>query len=270
MGGSFASFAGASNTTGSYNIGIGTDAYDAADTETNNIAIGFAALGGSVAGGEFNVCIGNLAGDAITSGDDNVVIGYDAGDTLTTGSDNTLVGKHAGGGVSSASNCVLIGESAGFDGLRSTSTGDGDLVLGNNQIANAFVKVSFNIGSDMRDKTDIEDLPSDAGLNFINQIRPVTYVWDNRDNYYPHTHKKYGWRDHSKKSTKVHTGFVAQEIKELEKSIGWEDDHIVDTSNEKSFTLKYDRFVPSLVKAVQELSAQVTTLQQEINTLKGE
>jgi len=38
----------------------------------------------------------------------------------------------------------------------------------------------------------------------------------------------------------------------------------------KQYGIQYSKFVPILVKAVQELSATVTTLQQEINTLKGE
>ena len=132
------------------------------------------------------------------------------------------------------------------------------------------IKADWTVASDKRDKTDIEDLSDAAGLNFINQLRPVTYVWDNRSNYYPHTHEKYGERDHSKKDKRVHTGFISQEVKALEQSIGWNDDHIVNTENDKSWKLKYSAVIPSLTKAVQELSATVTTLQQEIKTLKGE
>ena len=67
-------------------------------------------------------------------------------------------------------------------------------------------------------------------------------------------------------------GFIAQEVKEaLDKHSsdsdknfsGWKEneDGMQNTSREM--------FVIPLVKAVQELSAQVTTLQDEINTLKG-
>jgi len=261
------SYAGTNLTTGAtqrvHLIGYASGFY--MTDESYNIGIGNSSLGGAnINGAEYNVAIGAFTGDALTTGDYNVLIGYNTGDSMTSGQKNICVGVNAGSGITTADDCTLIGHNAGFDALRSTTTGDGDLVVGSNSTANAFVKVSFNVGSDMRDKTDIEDLPNAAGLNFINQIRPVTYVWDNRDNYYSHTHEKYGWRDHSKKSTKVHTGFVAQEIKELEKSIGWEDDHIVDTSDEKSFTLKYDRFVPSLVKAVQELSAEIEELKTKL------
>ena len=38
----------------------------------------------------------------------------------------------------------------------------------------------------------------------------------------------------------------------------------------KQYHLKYSKFIPSLVKAVQELSTQVDELKAEIKTLKGE
>ena len=64
-------------------------------------------------------------------------------------------------------------------------------------------------------------------------------------------------------------GFIAQEVKETmdkynEKNFGgWKegDDGMQNTSREM--------FVIPLIKAVQELSAQVKTLKDEINTLKG-
>ena len=96
-------------------------------------------------------------------------------------------------------------------------------------------------------------------------MRPVTYVWDNRTNYYDFKNPKYGERDHSKKETRKHTGFIAQEVKEIEESIGWEDDHIVNTSNEHSLTLKYSALIPILTKAIQELSTKVEYLENKLN-----
>jgi uncharacterized small protein (DUF1192 family) len=39
---------------------------------------------------------------------------------------------------------------------------------------------------------------------------------------------------------------------------------------EKTQQISKEAFVMPLIKAVQELSAQITTLQNEVNTLKGE
>jgi len=123
--------------------------------------------------------------------------------------------------------------------------------------------VDWTVGSDQRDKTDIETLPDNAGLNFVNQMRPVTYVWDNRSNYYKPTDENFGERDHSKKSKIKHVGFIAQEIKAIEESIGWTDDHIVNTSNELSYKLMYSQVIPMLTKAIQELSAKVEELENK-------
>jgi hypothetical protein len=271
--------AGAAMTSGNRNIAIGVSSMDGFDTETHNLGIGISALGGSVAGGEYNVAVGNYTLDALTSADYCTAVGYQAGSTLTTGgyttavgyqamsagnvtgAYNTAVGVQALNNVTSGANNTCVGYSAGNDSLSSIGTVSNYIVLGNNSNTDFVAKVDVTAGSDRRDKTDIEDLPEAAGLNFVNQLRPVTYVWDNRSNYYPHTHEKYGERDHSKKELRVHPGFISQEVKEIEKSIGWEDDHIVNTENDNSWKLKYSALIPILTKAIQELSEKVKALE---------
>ena len=154
----------------------------------------------------------------------------------------------------------MIGHDAGADALAGVTTSSNQIILGNNSSSNFECKVALTSGSDLRDKTDIETLPNTAGLNFVKQMRPVTYVWDNRDNYYPYTHEKYGERDHSKKATDKQVGFIAQEIQAIEKSIGWTEDHVVNTKNPDSYKLMYDQLIPILVKAIQELEAEVQAL----------
>ena len=88
--------AGGALTTGATNIAIGSLSLDGCDTESNNLAIGFGALGGSVAGGEYNVAVGNYALDALTSADFNVAVGYEAGTAVTTGTANVFIGYEAG------------------------------------------------------------------------------------------------------------------------------------------------------------------------------
>mgnify|MGYP003326604311 CR=1 FL=1 len=81
--------AGDSITSGRWNHFIGTQAGDDFDTEHSNLGIGYRALGGSIAGGEYNIAIGNSSGMAVTSGDANHFFGYYAGSSATTGSNNT-------------------------------------------------------------------------------------------------------------------------------------------------------------------------------------
>ena len=156
---------------------------------------------------------------------------------------------------------VKGGGCAGFNYEWSFDDEDNRIVIGNNNITNSYVKVDRTTGSDIRDKTDIVTLPTNAGLSFVNQLRPVTYVWDNRDNYYEVGHAKYGERDHSKKDTRKHVGFIAQEVEAIENSMGWTDDHIVDTSNALSYQMQYSSVIPILTKAIQELSAKVEALE---------
>ncbi|ANS04830.1 putative proximal tail fiber protein [uncultured Mediterranean phage] len=99
-------------TSGNRNIAIGKNAGDGIDDESDNLAIGIAALGGSVAGGEKNVAIGNYSLDAVTSGDDNVSIGYNAGTTLTTGHSNVAIGAYALENADVGSHNVAIGYEA--------------------------------------------------------------------------------------------------------------------------------------------------------------
>ena len=61
------------------------------------------------------------------------------------------------------------------------TTADDIICLGNNDIATLYCTQSSISTSDGRDKTDVEDFTH--GLNFINQMRPVTYRWDRRSWY---------------------------------------------------------------------------------------
>jgi hypothetical protein len=123
---------------------------------------------------------------------------------------------------------------------------------------------------------------SNVGLDFVNQLKPYTYKWDKRSKYATREQKLSPdfdlntiTHDGTHKEDWLDIGFKAQEVEVLEKAVGYK---IADKTNlttsltqdGKQYGIKYSNFVPILVKAVQELSAQVTTLQQEINTLKGE
>jgi hypothetical protein len=109
-------------TEATHTVAIGNAAASGYDTETNNIAIGHVALGGSVAGGEYNVAIGNNTLDALTSADNNVAIGYNAGTAITTGGTNTLVGYEAGKDMTTQTGCTFIGEQSGRANTGSSNT----------------------------------------------------------------------------------------------------------------------------------------------------
>ena len=122
--------------------------------------------------------------------------------------------------------------------------------------------------SDKRDKTDVEDF--NHGLDWITQLKPITYRWDKRSWYndYDETGELISEKtpDGSKKRAKKHLGFLAQDELEIEKQFGYGDNRanmLVAslTTDESSYGLKYERLVPILVNAVKELSAKVKALE---------
>ena len=117
--------AGLSLTTCSSSVFIGKNAGDGHDTEDHNMGIGRNALTGSVAGGEYNVGIGNYSLAALTSADNNVAIGYLAGTAITSGGTNTLIGYEAGTNITTETGNTFIGEQSGRANTGSSNTGGG-------------------------------------------------------------------------------------------------------------------------------------------------
>jgi len=277
--------AGTSNTTGDYNTFIGGNAGTGVttgaqktligryaggnfDTENHNLAIGRNALGGSVAGGEYNVAIGNYTLDAVTSGDNNTCVGNSAGSALTTGSNNISIGHNSAFSSTNSSYAYVIGtncESAGTGGYVTIGSD-----AGNNRIYNDFdVNATWQRVSDIRYKENIKP-NTDCGLDFINDLNPVTFTWKAKadiDKSLPDYDETNLEPTHDKKMY----GLIAQEVKAaLDKHniTDFGGHNIIEKSGIQS--IAQSMFIYPLIKAVQELSAQVTTLQNEVNTLKGE
>ena len=94
--------------------------------------------------------------------------------------------------------------------------------------------------------------PITHGLDFVSKLNPVSYQFkQTRESDVPHGPIRYG--------------FKAQEILALEGN------NPVIIDNEDSEKLRYngEALVPVLVKAIQELTAQVETLKSEVAALKG-
>ena len=179
----------------------------------------------------------------------------------------TTVGYAAGGGLTTGGNCLLLGYNAGSasspGGLFDTESNK--IVLGNNSIQNFHVAVDPDTSSDVRDKTDFTAL--DLGLDFVNDLNPITYRWDKRSYYLANGSKDLSsvTPDGTHKEDKLCLGFKAQEVEALEIAAGYSvaNDTNLLVSVSKSgdqYGLTYSRFVPILVKAVQELSAEIDKL----------
>jgi trimeric autotransporter adhesin len=264
--------AGASITTGASNLAIGHNALDNCDAEQKNVAVGQNALGGAIAGGELNVAVGVDAGLVVTSGDENTLIGYQAGSGVTTGANNTLIGRNAGAGdlVTGSNNIcigsgsdVAAGDQSNGIALGPVDAAGGDFTFGNRVLGTVTcdydTDANFSHSSDERLKKNIKS--STIGLDFINELRPITYQWK-PNNEIPTDMMGYA-ETNVKDTEKVIHGFIAQEVKEAidkygdENFSGWE----LDKADGKTQRIKKEMFIMPIVKAIQELSARVKELE---------
>ena len=209
------------------NIAIGTNSLRTLVTGFNNCAVGRYSFSNTTSGSG-NTGFGFLSGQAFVSGSNNTFIGYSTGDaTLLNGSNNTLIG---------------------YDAEPSTSTANNQITLGNASISTLRCAVtSITSLSDERDKDEITELS--AGIDFINDIKPVSFIWKDRNE-----EGKQGIKD---------SGFTAQNLKEVQEKYSLSEElKLVYDENPEKLEASYGRLIPVLVKAIQELSAEVKLLKK--------
>ncbi len=227
------------NDTGDFNTAIGTKALQDATNADYNSAVGYAALTDNTTGTQ-NTAVGAKALDACTTADNNTAVGYQAL-TAATGDNNTALGSAAGDVTTTGDNNTSLG----YEADPSSNSASNEVTLGNSSVSAIRCQVqTISALSDERDKTDIID--SEDGLDIINLLRPRKFTW--------------AMREPSANDGKTEIGFIAQEI---DAALGDKNDYIgaVYKSNPEKLEASYGKFVPILVKAVQELSAKVTALE---------
>jgi hypothetical protein len=217
---------------------------------TNTIAIGNRALGSGsqTASGDANVFIGNFTGLNKGTGDNNVVVGHNAGaGSWQAGrGNNTLIGTNANGSVVNGDNNTVIGS-----GASSASGASNSVTLGNSSITVVRAQVTTITGlSDARDKTDITALP--VGLDFINTLNPVKFTWQMRE-------------PNEVKDGTSEAGFIAQELKEAQDAANADYLDLVYDQDPERLEASAGKLLPVLVKAIQELSAEVQELRARLD-----
>ena len=262
----------------------------------NNTALGYRA-GANATEAIQGVFVGSKAGDEVTTGDGVVCIGFEAGGSdaagtgsyntsvghrsgyvLAAGANNTFIGKAAGYAVEGGDNNLLLGKDAGRTGSPGGNivSADNYLVLGDESIASANIQVDWTVASDARDKTDFTAL--DLGLDFVKALKPVTYKWDKRSKYGDKTAADYDLNaqtpDGTHKEDWLDIGFKAQEVEALEIAAGYTKDNKTNLVSSHSddgnqMGLQYTKFVPILVKAIQEQQAVIESLTARIAALES-
>lgn len=192
-----------------------------------------------------NVCIGSQSGINIVDGGSNTYVGNSSGGSTTSGVGNAALGNDAGYNITTGSNNICIGDSS----FTATPTTSNSITLGNSShtVIRAAVTTITSL-SDARDKKDIKDLST--GLKFVEGLRPVEFVWDDRDEDGKHNVSDFG--------------FIAQDLKKAQEDVDKADVlKLVYEENPDKLEASYGKLVPILVKAIQELSEEVKQLKSK-------
>ncbi len=177
-------------------------------------------------------------------------------------------------------------------GYAAATANTNSIQLGNaSTLSSITARVSITPQSDMRDKTDIEDI-SNGAIDFLNKVRAVRYVFNSRDMYIDKENlskeeqekkAKFGLCAYDKdahaagekKGSRKRIGVLAQEVQHaLEETYGNSsyvnlvNDNLFDFSPEEipdgvesQLAVNYEGFIPFLIKAVQELDARIRALE---------
>lgn len=187
-----------------------------------------------------------LGNDVLVNGSGSIAIvphGTVAGGSLTNSIFMTTGGGSAVPTAYTLSSCIVIG------GTPSAASATGEVTLGSTGTPTYRMYGTWSNVSDARDKTNVVDLPVEYGLPLINKLRPVNFTWNTRDG------GRVGVKD---------TGFIAQEVLS---AVGEKDNEVlkfVNTNSEEQLMLSSTAMIPSLVAAIKELAAEVSTLKAKL------
>ena len=257
-----------SNTTGHSNTASGCQTLYKNTTGNYNTASGYIALYSNTTA-SYTTASGYRALYSNTTGIKNTASGCDALYFNTTGNSNTALGYSAFSSGSSYVNSTALG----YDAEPSASN---TIRLGGSGVSTIGGYAAWTNVSDGRFKINITE--NVVGLDFIMQLRPITYNLDMdaiaRFNHTPDSLRL--MESEQLKAAELQSGFIAQEVEVAANALGYDFHGVDKPKNETShYGLRYAEFVVPIVKAMQEqqqlIEAQQKAnedLQQQIDELK--
>ncbi len=272
----FGAFSGRFTSTGYFNTAVGASSLYTNSAGQYNTATGYVALYYNTGSyntasgvwalynnstGNFNTATGTDALALNTSGLYNTAEGNRSLYTNTTGSYNSAFGYNAGTTTNNLSNTTSIGNGA-------KSSASNQVRIGNSSVTSIGGQVSWSTLSDGRFKRDVQENVS--GLDFINQLRPVSYIVDAEayDAFLGIPDSLRQKQFAARKAPVRQTGFIAQEVEAAITKTGFVFHGVEVPQNEKDhYSIRYAEFVVPLVKAVQELTAKAEAQQKKIDLL---
>jgi Chaperone of endosialidase len=256
-----------SDSSGYRNTAIGRSAMHSNGNGVQNTAIGAFSMFYNNSGTE-NTAIGESSLELNSIGNRNTAVGQAALLNNTTGSNNTAIGYHAGVDSGNLTNATAIGA---FAIVRSSNK----VRIGNSAVTVIEGQVPFTTPSDGRFKYQVrEDV---KGLDFIMQLRPVTYQFDVKgfDEQMMNAAEKSSTANeviqasYREAAAIRRTGFIAQEVEKAANATGYDFSGIIKPKTEQDhYSLSYESFVVPLVKAVQEQQQLIEDLKKQVEELK--
>jgi hypothetical protein len=253
------------NTTGALNVGLGTQALYANTTGGHNIGIVYYSLAANT-NGIFNTAVGSDALSGNVSSQYNAALGYSAGSHYEHGYNNVFLGANT--------------NTDGADYYNVIACGQGTIVLNPNTARFGNSATSSyggwanwtNVSDGLYNKIVKQTVP---GLTFIDKLRPVTYTLDasgldafmhrNDKNELSAEAKAVHQKALHEKEKITYTGFIAEEVEASAKELGFDFSGVDAAKNENDvYGLRYAEFVVPLVKAVQELNAELQKRNAEL------
>jgi len=269
-----------SNTDGHYNTAVGNQALSNNITGICNTAVGNIALLGSDA--DANTAVGYASLSNNSSGTFNTAVGHFSLNVNSIRSNNTAIGKYALITNTLYSNCTGVGANA------TALSADNQVQLGDSSTS-TWTYGAVQNRSDIRDKAEVRDTV--LGLDFINELRPVDYKWDMREDYRTekpiqldldateeekeaHQIVMDEWLESCKVENLIHDGthirnryhhgLIAQEVKSVIEASGVDfggfQDHKVNGGGDV-LSLGYTELIAPMIKAIQELTARINLLE---------
>lgn len=234
--------------------------------------------------GAYNVVIGYGCNH---NSDKNVIIGYDAGRSVNRTVDHNIdIGTDTSGPPDAAVTHIGCGDYH-YTGRA--------LYLGAGATGFTYMNApgsSWSSASDIRDKAEIKEV--EHALDFIEKLKPITYVMNDRERYLikdeddnPILDKdgkqQYDVEAHKRGEKKKHRRFVGLSAQDTYQAMlecyngdsnyaqivdnnrfdHPEDEHI------EQYSISYERLVPFLIKAMQEQQTQIEEQQRQIQELNS-
>lgn len=251
------------------NTAFGSGALSANTSGLHNVAVGAGAISRSVTGIN-NTAVGQNAMILTTGGVNDVAIGTGALFHNGNGSQNTAIGAGADVTSDSLTNATAIGAGAFVNASNKVR-------IGNSFVTVIEGQVPFTNPSDGRFKYQVrEDV---KGLDFILQLRPVTYQFDVK-RFDEQGGNPNGAREARQVSNVIQaaykeaaairrSGFIAQEVEKAADVSGYDFSGIIRPKTEQEhYSLSYESFVVPLVKGMQEQQRIILEQRKDIRELR--